>query len=132
MVAQQGKELLLKIHDGIDYQLIGGFQSNEFTINGQSVDVTTKDSAGFREFLDGAGVRSLTTGGNGVFMNDTAFGIAHGHVMAGTHPDCQIVVPGLGTYTGKFAITSLSMTGTHDTEVTYTFSLESAGPITFV
>ncbi|NVJ71376.1 MAG: phage major tail protein, TP901-1 family [Alphaproteobacteria bacterium] len=131
MAAQQGKELLLKIHDGTDYQLIGGFTSNNFTINGETVDVTTKDSAGFKEYLDGAGVRFISTTGEGVFMNDAAFGVAHGYVLAGTHPDCQLIVPGFGTYTGRFAIKSLQMTGTQEGAVTYSFDLESAGVITF-
>jgi len=131
MAAQQGKELLLKIHDGTDYQLIGGFQSNEFSINGETVDVTSKDSAGFKELLDGAGLRSISTNGNGVFMNDAAFTLAHTHVLAGTHPLCEIIVPGFGTYTGPFAITALSMTGAHEGAVTYNITLDSAGPITF-
>ena len=131
MAAQQGKELLLKIHDGSDYQLIGGFQSNEFSINGETVNITSKDSAGFKQLLDGAGLRSISTSGNGVFLNDAAFAVAHGHVLAGTHPDCQIVVPGFGTYSGPFAITTLSMTGAREDAVTYNISLESAGPVAF-
>jgi len=132
MAAQKGKDLLLKINDGLVYQIVGGFKSNDITINGESVDVTTKDNAGFKELLDGAGVRSLSVSGDGVFMNDVMFGLAHGHVLAGTHPDCEITVPGLGTYTGKFAIASLQMSGSFDGEVTYNISLDSAGPIAFV
>lgn len=131
MAAQQGKELLLKIHDGTDYQLIGGFQSNEFSINGETVDITSKDSQGFKQLLDGAGLRSISTSGNGVFMNDAAFAVAHSHVLAGTHPLCEIVVPGFGTYSGAFAITALSMTGAREDAVTYNISLESAGPVAF-
>lgn len=132
MAAQKGKDLLLKIHDGIEYQIVGGFKSNDLTINGEAVDVTTKDNVGFKELLEGAGVRSLSASGDGVFMNDATFGIAHGHVLAGTHPECEITVPGLGTYTGKFAISSLQMTGGFEGEVTYSISLDSAGVITFV
>lgn len=131
MAAHQGKELLLKIHDGSDYQLIGGFTSNEFTISGETMDITTKDSNGFKELLDGAGNRSVSVSGSGVFMNDAAFALAHGHLLAATHPDCQIIVPGHGTYTGKFAIASLNMTGAQEDAVKYTISLDSAGPITF-
>lgn len=132
MAAQKGKDLLLKIHDGTVYQIVGGFKSNDLTINGEAVDVTTKDNVGFKELLEGAGVRSLSASGDGVFMNDATFAIAHGHVLAGTHPDCEITVPGLGTYTGKFAISSLQMSGGFEGEITYTISLDSAGAITFV
>jgi TP901-1 family phage major tail protein len=131
MAAQQGKELLLKIHDGSDYQLIGGFQSNDFTISGEAIDITTKEHSGFREYLDGAGVRNLRVSGRGVFMNDDAFRLTHTHAMAGTHADCQVIVPGFGAYTGSFAIASLQMTGEQAGAVTYDISLESAGTITF-
>ena len=131
MAAQQGKELLLKIFDGTDYQLIGGFRSNEFSINGETVDITSKDSAGFKELLDGAGLRSISTSGDGVFLNDAAFTIAHTHLLDGTHPMCEIVVPGFGTYRGPFAITTLSMTGAREDAVTYSIQLESAGQVTF-
>lgn len=131
MAAQKGKELLLKIHDGDSYELIGGFKSNDFSIDGETIDITTKDNNGFKELLDGVGVRSISTSGDGIFMNDATFGVAHGHMLAGTHPNCEITVPGFGTYTGKFAITSLQMNGSYEGEVTYSISLESAGPITF-
>ncbi len=131
MAAQKGKELLLKIHDGSSYELIGGFKSNDFTINGETVDVTTKDNTGYKELLEGVGVRSITTSGNGVFMDDAAFGVAHSHMLAGTHPECEIIVPGFGTYTGKFAITSLQMSGSYEGEITYDITLESAGVVTF-
>lgn len=132
MAVQKGKELLLKIHDGSDYQLVGGFKSNDIDIKGgTAADITTKDSGGFTELLEEGAIKSLSTTGNGVFMNDAAFALAHGHAMAGTHPDCQIVIPGFGTYTGKFMITSLKLDGSHDGAVTYSITLDSAGPVAF-
>lgn len=131
MTAQKGRDLILQIHDGSDYETIGGFRTNSFTINNETADVSTKDSGAFRQLMADTGLRQLSTSGNGVFLGDAQFEVAHGHAMAGTHPMCKIMAPGLGAYTGAFAIRSLDMAGNHNGEVTYNIALESAGDISF-
>jgi len=132
MAAQKGKDLLLKIHDGTAYQVVGGFRSNSFSINGENIDVTNKGSAGYRELMEGGGIVSVSTSGSGVFLDDLAFKDVHDKVLAQTHADCEITVPDFMTYTGNFAISSLEMSGEHNGEVTYSISLESAGAVTAV
>ena len=59
MAAQKGKEVLIKIWDGSDsYDIIGGLRSSSITLNDESVDVTTKDSSGYRTLLAGGGVKN--------------------------------------------------------------------------
>ncbi len=131
MTAQKGKDFLMKILSGGSYALVGGFRSNGIEITENPVEVTTKESGGFQELLSGASYRSINLNGSGVFVSDAAFAEVHGHVMAGTHPDCEIIVPGHGTYTGKFFISNLSMGGEHNGQVTYTIALQNAGVVTF-
>ena len=131
MSVQKGKELLLQVDDGLGgYATVGGFTSNTFNISGQSVDVTNKDSAGFRESLSGGSTVSIDTSANGVFMDDTQFERVHTAALAGTHLDARITIPDFMTYTGPFIVTSLSMSGETDGAVTYDINLESAGLIT--
>lgn len=131
MAAQKGRELLLKVSNGSGgYDPVGGFQSNSFDINGQAVDITNKDSGGFKEALSGAGTVSISTSASGVFMGDDEFQTVHDAALNNTHLDCQIVVPGFQTYQGNFIVNSLSMEGGTEEAVTYNISLESAGPIT--
>lgn len=130
MAAQKGRELLLQVSDGIGgYSTVGGFTSNNFSINGQSVDVTSKDSGGFRASLDGGSTISIDTSANGVFMDDAAFERVHAAALAGTHLDARITIPDFMTYTGPFIVSSLSLSGGIDDAVAYDISLESAGPI---
>jgi len=135
MAAQQGRDLLLKIHDGSAplpggaYLAVGGFTSNDFSINGETIDITNKDSGGFKELLEGGGNVSLSISGDGVFLDDESFKRVHDHMLAQTHPECQVIVPDFAEYTGKFAITSLSLTGGNNQAVTYRISLDSAGAI---
>jgi len=132
MAAQLGVEFVLKIHDGAaTYNPVGGFRSNNFTINGARVDITNKDSGAYTEALEGAGFLGLSTSASGVFMDDAAFADVHGHLLARTHPLAQIFVPDWGTYEGKLAITSLEMAGEQDGEITYSISLENAGDMPF-
>lgn len=134
MAAQKGSEFLLKIGDGqaIEaFTTVGGFRSNQFTINNETIDVTSKDSAGMRELLGNAGIQSMSTSGSGVFVDDAAFNDAHTAAMNKDTGNWQVIVPGLGTYEGAFMITSVELGGEHNGEVTYSLSLESAGAITF-
>ncbi|MCK0068034.1 MULTISPECIES: phage major tail protein, TP901-1 family [Kordiimonas] len=129
MAAQKGRELLLKIDTGSGFETVGGFKTNELDINSDTVDITSKDSAGFKELLAGAGTTSFSVSGDGVFVSDNAFNIVHTHMLNRTHPDCQIIIPGLATYEGPFAISSLRLTGAEGDAITYNISLESAGSI---
>lgn len=130
MTAQKGREFVLQINDGSSYQTVGGFRSNRFSINGQTIEVTNKGSDGARQLLADAGVVSLSTSGSGVFLNnDVHFKSVHDKALAQEHADCKIIVPGFMSYTGLFAISSLEMSGEHNGEVTYSISLESAGAI---
>ncbi|MCJ9428693.1 phage major tail protein, TP901-1 family [Kordiimonas marina] len=133
MTAQKGRDLILQIDDGTNnYLTVAGFRSNGFTINNTPVDISNKDTGAFQQYMEDAGLRHITVTGDGVFLGDTQFALAHGHAMAGTNPLCKLIAPGLGEYTGAFAIQSLQMTGQHNGEVTYHISLTSAGDITFV
>lgn len=134
MAAQKGSEFLLKIGDGggpETFATVGGFRSNGFSINNETVDVTNKDSSGVRTLLAGAGIQSFSTSGSGVFVDDTAFGSAHTAATTKTIDNWQVVIPGHGTYEGPFQITSLELAGEHNGEVTYSISLESAGAMAF-
>lgn len=131
MSAQKGKELLLAVNDGTGtYETVGGFISNDFDINGQAVDITSKDSGGFKHALDGGGIVSISTSASGVFMDDESFERVHAAALSNGHLDCRITLPDFMTYTGPFIVTSLSLSGGIEDAVQYNISLESAGTIT--
>ncbi|MCH8322572.1 MAG: phage major tail protein, TP901-1 family [Proteobacteria bacterium] len=134
MTAQKGRDFLLKIGDGggpETFTTIGGFRNNKFTINNQVVDITSKDSAGKRELLAGAGLQIMSASGSGVFVDDAAFGTAHSAALNATIDNWEIIVPGHGTYMGPFQVSNLEFDGEYKGEQLYSISLESAGAITF-
>ena len=130
-MAQFGKDLLLKIEDAGTFKTIGGMRSNNFSINDETVDVSSKDSNGFREYMAGAGLRSVSASGSGIFKDAVMMGVVNTKMLAGQHANWQIIVPGFGAYEGSFAISSLSMSGEYNGELSFDLSLESAGEISF-
>lgn len=135
MAAQKGRDLLIQIHDGSadfndeNYVVVGGFKTNGVTINGDPIDITNKDSQGFKQSLAGAGNISMSLSGDGVFMDDASFRRVHEHMVNQTHPQCRAIIPEFASYTGPFAIGSLQLNGNDQDAVTYTISLDSAGVI---
>ncbi len=134
MAAQHGKDFLLKIEDSGTpgtYLDVGGFRSNSFSMNNETIDITSKSSNNMRELLSGGGVQSFSTSGSGVFMDDTTFTNVEGLARSKALHKWQIVVPDFGTYEAEFQVTSLEFSGEHNGEVTYSISLESSGAVTF-
>ena len=63
MAIENGSAFLLKIGDGEvppAYRTVAGLRTTQMSVNGEAVNVTTKDSGGWRALLSGAGVRSVS------------------------------------------------------------------------
>jgi len=132
MAAQKGKEILIKRYNGTTYDTVGGLRSKSFTLNKETVDITDSDSSSqWRELLAGAGVKSLSVSGSGVFKDSTAEGLVRSDFFADTLSTYQLVVPGLGTFSGTFDIPSIEYSGEYNAEAQFSLTLESAGAITF-
>lgn len=132
MVAQKGKDLLLKIDDGGSFVTVAGLRSKRIAFNSETVDITDADSAGrWRELLAGAGVQRAAVSGSGIFKDAQSDALMRQRFFAGEIVAWQLAVPDFGTVEGPFQITALEYTGSHDGEVTFEVALESAGAVSF-
>ena len=133
MAAQKGKDLLVKIADGVGgYATAAGLRTRQLAFNAQAVDVTNADSAGrWRELLAGAGMRRASVTGSGVFRDAASDARVRSIFFDGTIETCQLVIPAFGQIEGPFQITSLEYRGDHSGEVTFDMALDSAGSLTF-
>lgn len=135
MSAQKGSELLIKIGDDASpevFTALAGLRTKSLTINAEQVDVTNSDSVGkWRELLAGAGVKSMAVSGSGVFLDAAVDQTLVTEVMAQTIRDFQILVPGLGTFEGRFQVSQWQFAGEHNAEVTYDVALESGATIAY-
>jgi len=132
MVAQKGKDLLLKIDIEGSFVTVAGLRSRRIAFNSQTVDITDADSAGrWRELLAGSGVQRAAVSGSGIFKDAQSDAEMRARFFAGEIGDWQLAVPDFGVVEGAFQITALEYTGSHDGEVTFEVALESAGPVSF-
>ena len=134
MVAQKGKDLLLKLDsDGLGaFVTVAGLRSKRIAFNSETVDVTDADSAGrWRQLLAGAGVQRAAVSGSGIFKDAQSDARIRAAFFAGEIADWQVLLPDFGTVQGPFQITSLEYTGAHDGEVAFEMALESAGAVSF-
>lgn len=132
MAAQKGSALLLKIDNGSGtFTTVGGLRSTSISMNDETVDVTTKDSANVRELLANGGVRTVSISGSGVFTDAASETTLRAAFGAASFSDFQVIIPDFGTYEGAFQVASLEYAGEFNGEVTYSVTLESAGAITF-
>lgn len=134
MAAQNGKDLLVKIDmNGAGlFETVAGLRATRISFNAASVDVTSLESAGgWRELLAGAGVKTASISGSGIFKDQDTDERARQIFFNGEVPAFQVIIPDFGTVEGPFQITSLDYAGSHDGEATYELSLASAGAVTF-
>ena len=134
MVAQKGKDLLLKIDsNGLgNFVTVAGLRSKRIAFNSETVDITDADSAGrWRELLAGSGVQRAAISGSGIFKDAESDAMIRTRFFAGDIVAWQLAVPSFGIVAGLFQMTALEYTGAHDGEVTFEIALELAGPISF-
>lgn len=135
MVAQKGKDLLIKIdmNGSGSFETMAGLRASRISFNAETVDVTNlQSSGGWRELLAGTGVRTASISGSGVFRDENTDERVRALFFAGDIPQFQVILPDFGTITGPFQITSIDYSGNHDGEAVYELAMASAGQLTFV
>ena len=132
MTAQKGSAFLLKIGDGGSpptYDTVAGLRTTQLSINGETVVVTNKGSAGWRELLSGAGTRSVSVSAAGIFLGSTAEASVRSNALAGTIEQYELSFEDGEKLQGAFLIARLDYAGDFNGERNYTLQLESSGPV---
>ena len=130
MAIEKGSAFLLKVGDGAaapQFATVAGMRTTQLSVNGEAVVVTSKDSGGWRQLLSGAGVRSVSVSGAGVFTGSAAEARVRGNALGGLLDDYRLSFEGGEAMTGRFLVTRLDYAGDFNGERTYTLSLESSG-----
>ncbi|MEK6636998.1 MAG: phage tail protein [Pseudomonadota bacterium] len=132
MTAEKGSAFLLKVGDGADapvYTTVAGLRTTQLSINGDSVVITNKGSGGWRELLSGAGVRSVSVSGAGVFTGSAAEVRIKGSALSGVLDDYELSFESGERLRGRFLVTRLDYAGDFNGERSYTLALESSGAV---
>ena len=133
MAAEKGSAFLLKVGNGatpVVYATVAGLRTTQMSVNGEMVAITSKDSGGWRDLLSGAGVRSVSVSGAGVFTGSAAETRIRASALAGAIDDYRLSFESGETMTGRFLVTRLDYAGDYNGERSYTLALESSGAVT--
>jgi len=135
MAMQRGKDILLKMEEpagSSTYLTMAGLRARTISLNAKTVDATNADSIGeWRELLPGAGVKSISVSGSGVFTDDAADEAVRSAFFAQEARNWQVIIPAFGTLQGAMQIAALEYSGEFDGEAVYSLTLASAGVISF-
>jgi len=132
MAAQKGSLFLVGIGDGGGpeaFTNIGSARSTSMSLNNETVDVTAKDSSGWRELLAGAGVTSMSISLSGVFKDSAGEEAVRLAAFNSSIDNWELSSGNGDTFLGAFQITSYERTGEYNGEETFSVSLESAGVV---
>jgi TP901-1 family phage major tail protein len=132
MGVERGSAFLLKVGDGAAppaYATVAGLRTTQLSVNGEAVVVTNKGSGGWRELLSGAGVRSVSVSGAGVFTGSAAETRLKGNALSGVLDDYELSFESGERMRGKFLVSRLDYAGDFNGERSYTLSLESSGEV---
>ena len=132
MAVEKGSAFLLKIGDGAAtpaFTTVAGMRTTQLSINGDAVVVTNKGSGGWRELLSGAGVRSVSVSGSGVFTGSAAELRLKAQALGGTIDDYELSFEGGERLRGRFLVARLDYSGDFNGERNYTLALESSGAV---
>ena len=139
MAAQKGSNFLLKENSTGTPATVGGMRSTSMSINGEMVDITTKDSNAFvtsgndkaRDILQGGGIRSMSLSASGVFTDSSTENLVRGFAFDGSIQNYDLIFSDGSKIAGAFLITSYERAGEYNGEETYSLTLESHNTITY-
>ena len=139
MAAQKGSNFLLKENSTGTPATVGGMRSTSMSINGEMVDITTKDSNAFvssgndkaRDILQGGGIRSMSISASGVFTDSSTENLVRGFAFDGAIQNYDLMFGDGSKVAGAFLITSYERAGEYNGEETFSVSLESHNTITY-
>ena len=139
MAAQKGSNFLLKENSTGTPATVGGMRSTSMSINGEMVDITTKDSNAFvtsgndkaRDILQGGGIRSMSMSASGVFTDSSTENLVRGFAFDGAIQNYDLIFGDGSKVAGAFLITSYERAGEYNGEETYSLTLESHNTLTY-
>jgi len=133
MTAQKGRLYLLKLGTAGAGGTVAGVRTTSLKINNEEVDITNKDSAGWRELLEAAGVQSVDIDVEGITSDAANYETLQGYAQAQTINGFQLINTATDTdaISGNFLITGWTQGQPHNKEATFSCTLKSSGTITF-
>ena len=123
MAASSGRDFIVKKGASV----IAAQRETSVSIDGSPVDITNKDSIGFRTLASFAGVRSMDITAAGVLDDAIIRDIAIDPNASMLLTDITLVYADGTIISGDFYLATAEFAGNHDGENTYTTTWQSSG-----
>lgn len=131
-MALKGSAVLLKKGTASAGTTVGGMRTTSWTINSETVDVTSVDNTNrWRELLAEAGIKNMSITMSGVLDSVATHQALVTDMIAQTVDAYGLIVADFGYFDGSFQISNVEGSGEYNGEETYSITLESGGDITF-
>ena len=126
-----GRKVNLYKGTGVSAVLVAGGREHGIKINNEPIDITDKQSAGWRELLADVGVRSVDIDFGGMWDSAALISAALATNTATLLSGYEVRIEGLGTLSGNFYFSSLELGSPHDDATEVSGSLMSSGAVTW-
>jgi len=128
MSAQRGRLMRLYTGTTIDSgNRIAGLKSTTFSMNNSVIDVSTKDTEGWRELLEDGSLKSFSIACDGIFKNNATDELIRSYQWGNTLNQFTFEFPNGDSITSMFQITNYTRKGEVEGAETFSMTLESTG-----
>ncbi len=116
--------------DILTFANVGGLRSKSFGFASEGIDISSHDTDEYKKLADGAGMRSFSVSGSGVYTNEKRYQELETNAIQNKLM-CLMFIDVISgkMYEGCFKITSIELSGDYDGEGSYSISAESSGTI---
>lgn len=134
---QVARKLLVQISDGASpavYSALCGITTRSFNLSANEVDTTIPDCANpeATPIKTGVpGILSRTFTGSGKFVASANTSAFMQHVIEGTAFGAKVIVPGIGTFTGDWFVSSFEFSGDAENTMEFNATFNPTGALTF-
>jgi len=127
MAAQRGRLMLIYLGSGGGKTLIGGLKSTSIKMNNNVVDVSTKDTEGWRELLEDGSLKFFSIDCQGIFKDSTTDETIRSNAFSNSIDTYTFAFPNGDTIQCDFQISGYQRQGDVEGVETYSYTLESTG-----
>lgn len=137
MPQHKGRLLLIKVGDGESpevFKNVCGVQTRSFNLSATEVDTTIPDCDSPGDAVQRTaepGIVNRTFSGSGKWVSGTNSSLLLDHVTDATTFNAEVVVPGLGTYSGSWFVSEFEFSGEMEGNMDFSATFVAAGPLTF-